>query len=236
MLRFVLACALALSGLTSSAEAATTWWQVGIPAPARDKVNELANASHTVKKVAFKPGGGWAVLFDTNGFYAQGIGDSAFNALKSAADEGYELRSIAFTKDGGWAMLYGNNGSTYENVPAGLSDRLDALNTDATSEIRDLAIDNEDGWVVVGDHLVYYENIYNSLAEKLNALGAENVAFNAIAMAAGGEFWIVLWNGDKFYHYNFDDASKQKLATMSNDGYALKSFAFPNGPGWIALW
>ncbi len=100
-------------------------WDTG-PEPF-DKLVALDTAGHKPKSIGFSPEGGWIILYEKNGYYAEGIPQDAFNKIVELGKKDAEIKSIAFARNGGWVILYNKNSVAYGNIPGDAEKALNDL-------------------------------------------------------------------------------------------------------------
>lgn len=156
----------------------------GSPASLATKVPELWKLASDFRALAFRPQGGWVLLYDKNGFAADGIPAGVRARLEQAQKAGAAFRSFAFTPDGGWVLLT-ERGFEGEGLPKPLSDKLAERSRQGVA-VRCVAFTSQGDWFLLDDRNEFVSsNADHPAHKKLAELRAQGQALRWVAFAPG---------------------------------------------------
>ena len=235
ILPLALLCTFFLSAATAAQ--AEYFWAGGIPQPAFERVQQLMNDGHYVKKVAFAPGGGWLVLYDTNGYAGHGVPQNLSDKLNEMNLNGSTIKSVAFGPNRGWVVLYDNRGIAYYNVPQVMEADIPGM-LNAANDLVDVTIPTTYSYAVVGKGgAAWHRNLETPIANAVNDINSHRLDFRGIAISpAQPKEWVVLYSEKSVAWNHPTDLFNAKIPEILNGGNEIASFSFANNGQGIMFW
>jgi transglutaminase-like putative cysteine protease len=151
-----------------------------------DTLREKKVPAFEYRCVAFRPQGGWVLLYDRNGYAADGIPAAITDQLEQVRKAGGALRSVAFAPDGGWVVLFDNEFKA-EGVPGALTDCL-AEQRQKGAAVRCVTFTSRNEWFLLNDrNECLCSNPAHPASQRLEQLRAEGKPLDWVAFS-GGEY------------------------------------------------
>jgi serine/threonine protein kinase/formylglycine-generating enzyme required for sulfatase activity len=189
----------------------------------------------TLKSMTFAPNGGWAILYNDNGYLARNIPNEALSKLTELAKEGAALKSIAFAPNGGWAILYNENKYVAKNIPDEALKKLGQLAGEG-HELRSLTFSPNGGWAILYDkHGYSIRHIPDEAFKKILELVKQDAELKSITFTPR-DGWVILYNKNDYFTKKIPDAALKKLAEFAKKGAEVKSITFTPHDGWAILY
>jgi transglutaminase-like putative cysteine protease len=155
-----------------------------VPDALSKKIPELWKSGAEIKCVAFRPQGGWVLLYNQNDFVEEGLPAGTQARLQEVKKAGGTLRAVAFAPDGGWVVL-GDKGAWGEGLPTSLSDRL-AEHGKKKIPIRCVAFTSQGDWFLIDDRNdCQSSNTSHPAFKKLEELQGQKETLRWIAFSPG---------------------------------------------------
>jgi transglutaminase-like putative cysteine protease len=140
--------------------------------------------SREYRCVAFRPQGGWVLLYDKNGYAEDGIPAAVSEQLERVRQAGGTLRSVAFAPDGGWVVLFDHDFKA-EGVPAALTERLAEQRAKGVA-VRCVAFTSRNDWFLLTErNECLGSNPAHPAFQRLEQLRAEGKPLTWVAFTAG---------------------------------------------------
>jgi hypothetical protein len=181
----------------------------GMPPALVAKVPELWKVTGDFKCLAFRPQGGWLLLYDKNGFAQEGLPAGLRERLEKAQKTGETIRSVAFAPDGGWFLLLEKEFFA-EGLPKPLHDRV-AAHYAARIGVRCVAFDSRGEWFLI------------DAANNCFAGNVEHPAFKKLSdLRAGGKQlnWIAFCPGEYAHGYRLEHHPVQRVRAVLTQSYS----------------
>ena len=109
----------------------------------RDMVDAMGG-----RNVAITKTNGDLMLYDKNGWAANGCPEGLTNALKDLEADDEFIDDVQLTEDGNWLILYGDNGLVYEGIPEDLEEVLTEYNQN-NAVIHSITFNDGGEWIVI---------------------------------------------------------------------------------------
>ncbi len=192
-------------------------------------------ADATLKSITFAPNGGWAILYNDNGYLARNIPNEALSKLTELAKEGAELKSVTFAPNGGWVILYNQNKYVAKNIPDEVLNKLTEL-ARRGAELKSMTFSPKGGWAILYDkHGHSIRHISDEAFKKILELVKQDVELKSITFTPH-DGWMILYNKNEYLTKRIPDAALKKLAELAKQGAELKSMTFTSHDGWAILY
>lgn len=199
------------------------------------KFADLVNDGHVIKKVALFGEEGTVILFDHNGWWAEGIPEELTAKLDEISKTDDEIKSLAFTKEGGFVLLYGVRSTFTKGVDAS---RLELLEQEAQYEFKDLIFPDDGGIVLLEADGTYAWNglqVEGALNKTLHELADQQKHFDTMFMTPSGGF-MLLNQGEVIHSENVPECLVERISGLHASGEMARSLSFINEDRWILVW
>jgi subtilisin family serine protease len=195
------------------------------------KLQEFVRAGGSIKSVAQFPNGGWAILA-TNGYFASGIPQDAFEAIETLAAEGRDVKRITATPGGGWAILFDRNGLWGRDVPRSTFQSIMSLQQRG-AQIDALAFDPSGLWVIVSDDgRGFTGSMPDALRDALISIRDQGHPIKDVAFAPDGTFTVLFADWGVFCTSPWGFSSLLRLAKQ---GQHHQRIAFSPTYEWTVM-
>ncbi len=191
-----------------------------------------------IKQVAFTSDGkGWIILYDFNGYSADGLPTEMTDKLDSYNADGIEIKSLAFTPDGnGWIIIAAPNAFSSTGLPDTALSSLSDLNGQG-SELMNITFNADGEWIILYDtnHYEASKNFPTDVTDKMDELIKQLRTLKKVVFDANGN-WAILYNENRFFGHSLDKALNTELKQFQGGQFALRDLAFSADGTWVILY